>query len=373
VSKRHTVVLLTFILLSATLSNAQVERRVARTKNATESVQLSHQGRNRRYLLHVPDQPSGALVLGFHGGSETAENLEEISSLSDLSDREHFIVAYPQGIEKSWADGRGTTATDKMGIDDVGFAKAVVADIAKRHYVDYARIYATGASNGGIFSSRLGCDAADTFVAIAPVIGTIASAIMPNCKPGFVVSVIGVQGVADPVVPFSGGEVGGPLKGAAGGIVESSMATQELWRTLAGCSAKSSVTVLEKRVNDHTSVRKRAFSDCRRGAEVVWYEIEGGGHRWAPHHSGGVQEAVASKKLGVSSQNIDASEVIWAFFEAHPRKPERSGSSVSSVLTAETRTDSIETLPEVLRQHALNSDFRPGDRMTKGQSRGVQH
>jgi len=26
------------------------------------------------------------------------------------------------------------------------------------------------------------------------------------------------------------------------------------------------------------------------------------------------------RKLGISSQNIDATETLWAFFEAHPRR-----------------------------------------------------
>ena len=283
----------------------------------TESVTLTHLGHTRRYLLHVPDAPTGALVLAFHGGGESPENQQQISGFDALSDRSRFIVAYPEGIEKSWADGRGTTAADMQGIDDVGFARAVVMDIARTQAIERTRIYATGPSNGGIFVNRLACEASDTFVAVAPVIGTIATKLAPNCHPSAPVAVVGVQGISDPVVPFGGGEVGGPLKGAAGGAVESSRATQELWRSIDGCGPTPATTPMHAAVQDGTTVTRRVYPDCR--ADVVWYEIAGGGHRWPPHHAQGVAETLARRTLGVSSANIDASETIWSFFAAHPR------------------------------------------------------
>jgi polyhydroxybutyrate depolymerase len=234
----------------------------------SERITLSFQGRTRHYLLHAPSDADGALVLAFHGGSQPPENQEEISGFDLLADRERFIVAYPEGIERSWADGRGTTRAERLGVDDVGFAKAVVADIARTRTVDRARVFATGPSNGGIFANRLGCDAADTFAAIAPVIGTIATAHATSCHPSAPVAVIGVQGVADPVVPFDGGEVGGSLKGSAGGRVQSSRATQELWRSLAGCAPNPVSTSLPVRVQDGTAVTRREYTGCQDGADV---------------------------------------------------------------------------------------------------------
>jgi len=283
----------------------------------TETVTLPFQGTTRRYLLHVPDSPAGALVLAFHGGQETPENQQQISNFDALADRSRFIVAYPEGIGKSWADGRGTTNAEHEGADDVGFARAVVMDVARTHAIDRMRIYATGPSNGGIFVNRLACEASDLFVAVAPVIGTIASRIAANCRPPAVVAVVGVQGVKDPVVPFAGGEVGAHTPGTAGGPVESSRATQELWRSIDGCDPTPSSTQLHPGVQDGTSVTRRSYSGCN--ADVVWYEIEGGGHRWPPHHTQGPAEIIARRTLGVSSQNIDASETIWAFFASHAR------------------------------------------------------
>ena len=307
--------------LCAAIALALLKPGVAAQSGANSTRTLPLHGRMRTYLLHVPPSPNGALVLAFHGGGQIAHEQETLSAFDTLSDREHVIVAYPQGIERSWADGRGTTKADRESIDDVGFAKAVVADVAASHPIDRARVYATGPSNGGIFTNRLGCDAADTFAAIAPVIGSIASAVALRCRPSAPIAVVGIQGVADPVVPFGGGEVGGTLDGAAaGGRVESSRATQALWAQANGCETSFSVVKLPVRVKDGTSVARHAYGGCRAGADVVWYEIEGGGHRWPPRRGERpMVERAAVRLLGVSSQNLDATEVIWTFFSGHRR------------------------------------------------------
>src|SRR5438105_2966318 len=307
--------------LKERLAGRSNTKETSTTPAGTENIAITFQGMTRHYLLHAPAAATGALVLAFHGGGETGAQQEEMSGFDALADREHFIVAYPEGIGKSWADGRNTTTADKQSVDDVGFAKAIVADIARTHTVDRARVFATGPSNGGIFSNRLGCDAADTFAAIAPVIGTMPSNIAPGCHPSAPVAVVGVQGVADPVVPFNGGDVGGTLEGAAaGGAVQSSRATQELWRSLNGCSSAVAATSLPIVVRDGTSVDRRSYSGCRAGADVVWYEIQGGGHRWPPKQASGPAEMLAGRTFGISSQNIDATATLWQFFAAHAKR-----------------------------------------------------
>ena len=279
------------------------------------TVTLTHQGRERQYLLHVPDAPNGALVLAFHGGGQRPEQMRRITRFDRLADREHFIVAYPDAFERSWADGRNETSAEKQGIDDVGFARAVVADIARTHAIDRARVFATGLSNGGILTHRLACEAADTFAAIAPVIATITSTVAASCRPSAPIAVLGIQGDADPSVRFEGDAVG-----TAGVRLLGSRASQELWRSLNGCAPAVTTTPFPVVVQDGTSVTRRSYTGCRGHGDVIWYEIHGGGHRWPPPHSDeGRSEADAQRENGVSSQNINASEVIWVFFAAHAR------------------------------------------------------
>ncbi|MBV9192270.1 MAG: hydrolase [Betaproteobacteria bacterium] len=284
-----------------------------------QSIAVTHQNRERTYLLHAPAASSPLpLVLVFHGGSDTPQNMETISGFSLLAEREHFIVAYPAGIDKSWNDGRGSTPAAKTSIDDVGFTGAVIADIQRRYPIDTRRIYATGPSNGGIFVLRLACEMADTFAAVGPVIGALATELKPRCKPAFPISIVGIAGVADPLIPFAGGEEGGEKHLGHGGRVEGARATQDFFASLEGCS--SAVTEqLSSSANDGTSVSRRSYSNCRAGTAVVWYEIAGGGHRWHGHEARPFAERAIQRALGVSSRNIDTTQVLWEFFRAHPR------------------------------------------------------
>jgi polyhydroxybutyrate depolymerase len=279
--------------------------------------ELPFQGRMRQYLLYVPAMPNGSLVLVFHGGGQRATQIQRISGFDALADREHFIVAYPEAFERSWADGRNVTSAEEQGVDDVGFAKAVAADIWRTQTIDRSRIFATGLSNGAALSHRLACEAADTFAAIAPIAGSIATGVVKSCQPSRPVGVVSIHGLADPSVPFNGGYVGGQPRG---GQVESSRASQELWRTLNGCGPAVTSTPLPVVVNDGTSVTRRTYPNCRVNGDVVAYEIEQGGHRWPPHLFDDKNEAMARQENGISSQNINASEVIWAFFAAHGRR-----------------------------------------------------
>src|SRR4051812_9108317 len=151
------------------------------------AVTLTYQGRTRQYLLYVPANPNGALILAFHGGGQTGAQMEATSGFDALADREHFIVAYPDAVDRVWYDGRDFGRKD---VDDVGFAKAVVDDIARTHTVDRTRVFAAGLSNGANLVTRIGCEAADAFAAIAVVSGTIATNILSSCRPARPVAAI---------------------------------------------------------------------------------------------------------------------------------------------------------------------------------------
>jgi polyhydroxybutyrate depolymerase len=53
---------------------------------------------------------------------------------------------------------------------------------------------------------------------------------------------------------------------------------------------------------------------CPGGATVQLYVVEGGGHTWPGSQFS--QAGVAA--LGPTTFDIDANQVIWAFFQAHP-------------------------------------------------------
>jgi polyhydroxybutyrate depolymerase len=273
---------------------------------AGEPRALQVNGESRRYYLYLPptwhrDRPA-PLVLVFHAGGGRASDIAPHTEFSRLAEREGFVVAYPQGLRGRWNDGRGfVTATH----DDVGFVRALVDTLERELGIDARRVYATGISNGAMFAYRLACDLPGTFAAVAPVAGALPAELAPACGHTQPVSVIAFQGTADPLMPYLGG-------GAGQRRVLSAERSIGFWGTLDGCTGTPVTTDEPDRVTDGTRVRRTVFLSCPEGRAVELYAIEGGGHTWP----GGPE---AGRRVGRVSREVDATELIWAFFAGHAK------------------------------------------------------
>jgi polyhydroxybutyrate depolymerase len=252
------------------------------------------------------------LVLALHGGGGTDARMVQLTGggFNTLADRDGFLVAYPDGLEKHWNDGRAGVSwrAHRDGVDDVGFLAALIARLAGEWPVDARRVYVTGASNGGMMAIRLGCELADKIAAIAPVIGAMPAALAPRCAPSAPLSVLFMNGVQDPLVPWQGGEVRLGRKNF--GTVLSVAESVKFWATHNRCAVAPVVTDQPDRdPRDGTRVRREFYESCRDGTEVVLYAIEGGGHTWP----GGYQYR-PERVIGKGSRDIDGAEAIWNFF-----------------------------------------------------------
>jgi polyhydroxybutyrate depolymerase len=300
----------------------------SQTDEADPERTITVDGRQRSYLLHRPQRGSGkpmGLVLVFHGGTETGADAARISGFDRQADRAGFVVAYPNGVGKRWSDGRGTTAPDKQGVDDVAFVRALVRDVGKSVSIDPGRVFAAGMSNGAFLAHRLGCEMSDVLAAIGPVIGSMPSSLAGRCHPQRPIAVLAIQGAADPLVPIAGGEEGGPRHLGEGGQVEPAEATYRAWAERNGCSKEPKAETLPDRVSDGTSVERISYGGCREHADVVFYRVAGMGHRWPSSESAGRRKPLIDRLLGPSSGNIDATATIVRFFEEHGRSsPSRS-------------------------------------------------
>ena len=269
---------------------------------------LEHGGRTRTFQYHLPPQvkPQAPLVLSLHGRTSQGKGQAQYTGFDAVADEGGFIVVYPDGVGRSWADGRGTTPADRQGVDDVGFLTALVDHFIEKFGADGRRVYAAGMSNGAMMSYRLACERADRFAAIAPVAGQMSERLSASCAPSRPVSVIAFLGMEDPLVPF----LGGPVKGNRGPVLSAS-GSREKWAAFNGCEGPPAVTEEPDRVPaDGTRMRREAQGPCNEGSEVVFYLAVGGGHTW-PGGPVRFLQAVA----GRTSQELDASRAIWAFFQ----------------------------------------------------------
>ena len=269
---------------------------------------LQFGGLTRTYTVHVPPGPPWGLVLNLHGGGGTGVGQQGLTDFDSVADTNNLLVAYPDGYDKSWADGRGAAPADRRHVDDVGFLAALVAKLQADYGVPAGHVFATGMSNGGFMSNRLGCDRADVFAAVAPVAGTLGVGVA--CNPSRPISVLEAHGTADPLVPFNGGDVKG-RGGISHSIAVPSMVDK--WRLADGCQGDPSKEDLRD-VGDGTSVQRFDSTACAASTEVVFYRIDKGGHTWP-----GGKQYLPRALIGPTTRVLDASQVIAQFFRAHAR------------------------------------------------------
>jgi polyhydroxybutyrate depolymerase len=293
---------------------------VAGADGASAEVQTRalHQGEARRtYILFAPDGRAPAagfpLVVALHGGGGTAEQMMSFSHFNAIAAREGFAVAYPQGISRRWNDGRVFRGRSETDADDVAFVRAVVADIAEKGtLLDRKRIFAAGISNGGFMSFRLACDAADLFAAVAPVTATLPADLGPRCRPAQRVAVLVINGTADPLVPYAGGQVRAMF--TLRGEIWSTDRTVAFWAKQNGCVEPPDVRAMADRdTADGSRVIDVSYVRCA-GPRVRLLRVEGGGHTWP-----GRAQYLPVAWVGPTNRDIDATEVIWRFFKAAAR------------------------------------------------------
>ena len=282
-----------------------------------KTINLTIDGNIRSFVIYIPIGYNNAgkipLIFAIHGGSGTPEGMINIANFKTIADRDKVVLVYPAGVQNNWNDGR-PTIPNQLGINDVLFFNQLCDYMINNYSVDGANIYATGISNGGFMSSRLGCELSNRIAAIAVDAATIeATTIAPNCNPGRSVPAIYIHGTTDPLVPFTGGQM--TAGGTAGGTILSHFQAIDKWITINGCNTTPTIADLPNIANDGTTIKQRVYSGGTNGSEVVSYVVLNGGHTW-PQGYQYLNEAI----IGKTSQDMNACEVIWTFFKRFKRQ-----------------------------------------------------
>ena len=235
------------------------------------------------------------LILSFHGFGGSGSGHGALTGLDTLADTQGLLVAYPNGLPIDPNNlKKGLKWDAAPGSADVKFIRDLVSNIEKLHYrVDSSRIYATGMSNGGGMTHRVGCELADIVAAIAPVEGGYGEPGWTVCNPARPVPVISFHGTPDPVVPYYGGKGKGP---AAGNMFPPIPEWAAAWAKRDSCNKAPTMT----QFNSHIS--KTVYSQCHGNASVILYSIDDNGHAWP------------GSSMPNASQAIDATTEIWNFF-----------------------------------------------------------
>jgi polyhydroxybutyrate depolymerase len=287
----------------------------------TEKLTLDQGGTPRWFYRRLPPQYDGKtplpLVLDLHGYSEGADVHTKMSNLGPFGDEKGFITITPQGTGPvpRWDTGAHSP--------DTKFVLAALDMVNGSTCVDLRRVDVTGLSNGAFFTSALACEHPDRFAAAAPVAGIRD---VKGCKTSRPVPVVAFHGTADQFVSYDGGygpavanlpapdgsgkRIGqdqpapGSTRPQTGPSIPDITAA---WAKRNGCSAKTTDTAIA------SDVTRIAFA-CPRGDDVVLYRVQGGGHSWP----GSAFSTAVASVVGPTTNSIDANEIMWDFFQAHP-------------------------------------------------------
>jgi polyhydroxybutyrate depolymerase len=270
-------------------------------------------GNVRQYAVHVPtgyrnDAPVPALFC-LHGLGQTASSfcLDTGVAWPAKGDQEGFVVIMPNGYQSSWNGGTCCGAAASDGLDDVALMRAIFAEVGTHLNIDLGRVYATGLSNGGYLSYRLGCEASDLFVAIAPSAGAVGTAAvgggtqatsdLTSCAPTNKISILDLHGTSDPLIPYA-----------------DQMPSMALFQQANGCSTAQTPATVPASGGDTTCVSFAGCPTCP-DVEITGCSIQGGGHCWFGSSDCGTGGgALGTGIVGNNSNFMMNTDAIWSFF-----------------------------------------------------------
>lgn len=274
--------------------------------------ELAVDGLARSFAVRPPLDQNAPLVLVLHGNHSGSTRtyarpiMYDWTSFAAHADEWGIAVAYPDGHGGCWADGRGVTTADEAGVDDVSFLHAVIDWCADRFGTAPDRTLVVGISNGAFMSHRFALAAADRVPVFAAVAGGFPAALL-DMRPSHAVSVMLINGDADPIQPITGGHSrhrgrNGEPRGRTLGLLE----TARHWQALDGCTDDGPIITTE-----HSS--RHTMIGGIGGTEVTAWTIFGGGHTWPGTP---VPAEWAHTPGAAVTMEFDAAEQIYHF--AHP-------------------------------------------------------
>lgn len=263
----------------------------------------------RSLLLHVPPRrprrlgrPAAyPLVIVLHGSGADGETVRRMSGMDSIADAARFLVAYPDGVtgalglKSDWNAGECCGVAASRQVDDVGFLREIVSDVAARLPVDRRRIYVAGFSDGARLAYHAACALAGQIAAIAAVAGSLTDA---HCAPVRPVPLVAFHGTADHDIPYLAPSASAPVRAPPAAAADLPPSLQ-YWASRNRCDGTTTT-----RRSPHVMLTR--FRRC--AADVSLYTVVGGLHAWP----GGVADG------DDPTRELSASAALWRFFARHP-------------------------------------------------------
>lgn len=248
-------------------------------------------GLERVYRLGVPptydpDRPT-PLVVNLHGSGSNATEATVYGRVDQEGARRNMITVAPQAIDGKWQLQPDGTDRD--------FLVRLVDDLESRYCIDVNRVHLVGMSLGAWKAAITACTVPDTFASL----GLVTVEVHPSgCPP---IPMVAFHGTADPTVPYGEGS-GRTFPNSPNAALPGVHANIANWATGNRCEPDPEVSRIG------ADVERWTYRDC--AADVELYTIFDGGHTWPG----------AEIDIGPTTQTIDATQLVFDWFESHARR-----------------------------------------------------
>jgi polyhydroxybutyrate depolymerase len=277
-------------------------------------------GITRTFHLYNPSQTvNKPIVFLFHGNGGSADGIAGLRKVKapylpwfDIAKKEGLILVIPDGMigpEKSqgWNDCRND-APRIPATDDVGFITRLLDTLQQTLRYDVRKVYMVGTSNGGHFVMRLAQDMPERITAFASIVASGPASSKCNTS-AIPVSALFMNGTADPLVPYLGGNT-------ENGSVLSTDSSIAYWVKRNG--TKDTPIITEFPQKSSSKVISYRYAQGLNGTEVMLYKVEGGGHIEPSRRER--YSFLWTAFVGTQNGDIESAEEIWSFFKGKVRK-----------------------------------------------------
>jgi len=272
------VVLIVAILVAAGLLISRLVRSLWRpAPDAAGQQTIVSGGVERTYTLHVPPETEAAsdprpLVFVFHGAGGSGPEMQRSSGIDAVADEVGVIAVYPDAAGENWSEGIGSRP-ERLGVDDVGFVRDLLAELESACTIDPNRVYAIGFSQGGFFAHRLAIDLPERIVAYATVAASMSRVIADRYETPAPTPVLMMHGTLDATFLRQGASEGFFSYLAQDALVELLSENNEC------VDAETAYFTLDSG-EVSAEVHGSSHADATGRVLVEHYTIVGGSHAW---------------------------------------------------------------------------------------------
>jgi polyhydroxybutyrate depolymerase len=253
---------------------------------------------NRTFQYIKSSQAQSSLVFVLHGsGGSGVQMRKATAKLEAIAEAENITLVYPDGYKKYWNECRkmAKSQANILDINDNAFFAKMIDFFKINHNINEKKVFVVGTSGGGHMAYKLAITMPERFRAITAIIANLPDTNNMDCDERKIpMPIMIVNGTADPLNPYGGGEMI-MAQNVSYGFVRSTERSLQYWAQMAGYKRKPKKNLLpDTDPTDGKTIEKFVFKKGKK-PEITLLKVIGGKHDYP--------------------NDIDVHLEAWAFFK----------------------------------------------------------